>query len=108
MAIKYKDIVEKLESYPLTEDELRLIEQTEEYIDNEILTKFGVRYYEIGIDRCIVNFEFSPKTKKPIDIKQPRKNLLSKELRERYVKAGWKLEYPDDIDDSYVRFKGKK
>lgn len=108
MAIRYKDIVDKLESYPLSEDELILVEQAEEYIDNEILTKFGARYYEIGIDVCILNFDYSPKTKKPIDIKQPRKNLLSKELMKRYVSAGWVVTYPSDIDDVYVTFKGKK
>jgi hypothetical protein len=48
------------------------------------------------------------KTKKHIDIKQPRKELLQKELIKIYDGAGWKVEFSDDIDNSYVTFRGKK
>lgn len=107
MAVKYKEIVSMLENDPLTSDELYLIQEAEEHIDNEIKEKFGKRYYEIGIDVCIVKFDYSPKNKKHIDfIKQPRKNLMQKELIRRYNEAGWKVEFSDDIDPNYVTFKG--
>jgi len=54
----------------------------------------------------IYNMEM--KLKKHIDIKQPRKDLLMKELIKIYENAGWKLHFPDDIDNTYVTFRGKK
>lgn len=66
MAIRYHDIVKRLETEPLNEEEIKLVKEAEEHIDNEILTKFGVRYYEVGIDNCIIRFDYSPKTKKTI------------------------------------------
>ena len=109
MAVNYKDMLKELESYPLNEEELLLIDEAEEHIDNVIKEKFGVKYYEVDIDECIVEFSYSPKRKKFIDvIKQPRKNLMQKELIKRYSNAGWKVEFNDDIDANYVIFKGKK
>jgi hypothetical protein len=48
------------------------------------------------------------KSKKHIDIKQPRKDLLMKELIKIYDDAGWKVVFSDDIDNTYVTFRGKK
>jgi hypothetical protein len=107
MAIRYQDIVRRLESEPLNEEELGYVKDAEEHIDKEILTKFGIRYYEVAIDNCIVQFDYSPKTKKSIDLKQPRKNLMSRELKQRYTDLGWKFEYPDDSDYTILRGKGQ-
>jgi hypothetical protein len=106
MAIKYKDIKNKLETDPLTEQELSWIKQAEDYIDDEILTKFGKVYYEVGIDKAIVSFNWSPATKKPIDTMSPRRGVMQRELERRYVQAGWSLNW-GDMDDHYVIFKGK-
>jgi hypothetical protein len=106
MAIKYKDIRNKLETDPLTDQELSWIKQAEDYIDDEILTKFGKYYYEVGIDKAIVNFNWSPATKKPIDTMSPRRAIMQRVLEKKYVNAGWALNW-GDIDDHYVIFKGK-
>ena len=105
MAIRYLDIVKRLETESLNEEELKLVKEAEEHIDNVILTKFGVRYYEVAIDNCIINFDYSPKTKKPINSKQPRKNLMSKTLKQMYVELGWKFQYPDESDYTILRGK---
>jgi len=107
MAIHYQSIVNRLETEPLNEEELKLVKEAEEHIDNEILTKFGVRYYEVAIDNCIINFDYSPKTKKTINSKQPRKNLMSRTLKEMYVELGWKFQYPDESDYTILRGKGQ-
>jgi hypothetical protein len=108
MAIKYQDILTKLQTDPLSNDELVLLQQAEEHIDSEITKNFGKRYYEVIIEDCVIKFDYSMKTKKHIDIKQPRKELLQKELIKIYDGAGWKVEFSDDIDNSYATFRGKK
>jgi hypothetical protein len=108
MAVNYKDIVSKLENDPLTSNELLLIQEAEEHIDSVIKEKFGIRYYETQIDECIVRFDYSPKNKKHIDIKQPRRNVMQRELIKRYSDAGWEVKFDTDTDSSYVTFKGKK
>jgi hypothetical protein len=106
MAIKYKDIKNKLESDPLTQQELEWIKQAEAWIDEEIQTKFGRVYYEVGIDKTIVRFDWSPVTKKPIETMSPRRTVMMRELVKRYNQAGWSLNW-GDLDDHYVIFKGK-
>lgn len=107
MAIKYKELKEKLEKEPLTNEELSLIQSTEDWIDEEIKKAFGRTYYEASIDKSIMTFHWNPATKKHIDAKEPRRHAMRKELEKRYVAAGWKLQWPDDVDDNYVTFKGK-
>lgn len=106
MAIKYKDIKNNLETDPLTEQELQWIQQAEDYIDQEIQTKFGKVYYEVSIDKAIVRFDWSPVTKKHIDTMAPRRGVMQKELERRYSQAGWVLKW-EDVDNPYVTFKGK-
>jgi hypothetical protein len=108
MAIKYQDILTRLQTDPLSNDELVLLQQAEEHIDSVITKNFGNRYYEVIIDECVIKFDYSMKSKKHIDIKQPRKDLLMKELIKIYDDAGWKVVFSDDIDNSYVTFRGKK
>lgn len=100
MAIKFKDIKEKVEKSPLTTEELQLITEAEEYIDAEILKYYGSSPYGISIELTIPSFEYSPKQKKGINIKYPRKKLMQDELEMRYKKAGWKItiQYDDGLD----------
>jgi hypothetical protein len=49
MAIKYQDILTRLQTDPLSNDELVLLQQAEEHIDSEITKNFGKRYYEVVI-----------------------------------------------------------
>ena len=107
MAVKYKDIKEKLETSPLTKQELEWIQQVEDFIDEEIRSKFGKVNYEVFIDKPIVRFDWSPVSKKPIDTMSPRRVVMQKELEKRYSEAGWSLSW-GDFDYPYVIFKGKK
>lgn len=107
MAIKFKDIKSRLENDPLTKDELDLIYEVEQWIDEEIQKTFGKTYYEAWIDKSIITFNWNPATKKHIDVKEPRRHAMRKELERRYNLAGWKLEWSDDIDNTHVQFKGK-
>lgn len=107
MAIKYKDLKDKLEKDPLTEIELNTIKAVEDWIDTEIQTTFGKSYYEAWIDKSIMSFNYNPATKRHIEAKQPRRNVMARELERRYNEAGWKITWPEDIDNTHVKFSGK-
>jgi hypothetical protein len=116
MAIQYQQIRNKLKTDPLTEEELKLISEAEEYIDSEIEKQFGKGYYfEVNISLNIVNFNYSKKRKTTLDLNQLRKNLMRDELDKRYKKAGWSItiKFDDGLDgpmsgDDYWVLKGKK
>ena len=108
MAINYQDLRDNLETSPLTKQELDWIQQAEDFIDEEIRSKFGKNvYYEVFIDKTIIRFDWSPASKKQIDTMSPRRTVMQKELEKRYSEAGWSL-FWGDFDDNYVIFKGKK
>lgn len=107
MAIKYKDIKNKLENDPLTQEELNTVKAVEDWIDEEIQKTFGKSYYESWIDKSIITFNYNPATKKHIDSKEPRRHAMRKELERRYTEAGWKITWPDDTDNTHVKFSGK-
>jgi hypothetical protein len=106
MAINYQDLKDNLETSPLTKQELEWIQQAEDFIDEEIRSKFGKNYYEVLIDKSIVRFDWSPVSKKHIDTMSPRRVVMQKELEKRYSEAGWSLSW-GDFDYPYVIFKGK-
>ena len=89
MAIKYKELKAKLEEPQLKEEELKLIDKTESWIDDEIRKNF--RGGEVLIPLQIACFTWDPVNKKTIDLPSPRTNLMRKELDARYKKAGWKI-----------------
>jgi hypothetical protein len=115
MAIKYKEIKNKLETDPLIESELVLIDQAEKYIDEQIVAQFGnsYSYGKISIDLCIARFNYSPVTKTTLSgIKEPRRNLMFKELERRYKQAGWETKFEMDTEGGmnsadYWTLKGK-
>ena len=107
MAIKYQDLKEKLETDPLTKQELEWIQEAEDFIDEEIRSKFGKIYYEVSIGKAIVQFNWSPVSRKIIDTMAPRRGVMQNELIRRYTEAGWSILW-GDIDDDYAVFKGKK
>jgi hypothetical protein len=107
MAIKFNDLKNKLDNDPLTQEEINTIQSVEDWIDKEIQVNFGKTYYDAWIDRAIVSFNYNPVTRKPIDVKDPRRQAMRKELENRYIKAGWKITWPDEIDNTHVKFSGK-
>jgi hypothetical protein len=115
MAIKYKDIKSKLETDPLTNEELVLIRQAEEHIDSEIVKQFGEKYSygQVKIHLGTAQFEWSPVTKTLLtNLKEPRRRVMFLELEKRYKEAGWDTKV--DLDDEgsmnsadYWTLKGK-
>lgn len=93
MAIKYKELKTKLETEPLTQEELTLIQEAEDYIDSEIKEQFPRSTYgEVHIDLSYPNFTYSKKRGALMDSNSYRRSLMRKELEKRYKKAGWKIE----------------
>lgn len=108
MAVKYKDLKNKLELEPLNEKELEYINAAEKYIDSELISKFDNR--QIMIDMNVFDFRYIPNNISMInDIKDTRKLIMRKELEKRYVSAGWdiKEEFTDSGFD-YIILSGKK
>lgn len=116
MAINFKDLKHKLDSTPISEVELNLIKDVEDYIDEKIIENYDKSLYrEVSIDMCYTRFSYSPKTKKSIvGLGQSRIPKLVAELERRYKTAGWEIRY--HIDDGlegnmsgsdYMILKGK-
>lgn len=116
MAVKFKELRKKLESTPLTEDELILIKNVEDYIDEIIVEKYDQSlYHEVSIDMAYTRFSYSPKTQSIIQgLGQSRIPKMVAELERRYKVAGWEIKY--HIDDGlegnmsggdYMILKGK-
>ena len=89
MAVRYNDLMDKLEKGPLTQEELRMIDDAEILIDNEIMKDFTGGSVSIALD--IAQF----RGKKIPDV---RKELMFEFLENKYKEAGWKckIEYGED------------
>ena len=116
MAIKFKDLKQKLDGAPITEEELSLIQDVENYIDEIILEKYDKSiYHEVSIDMAYTRFSYSPRTQSVIQgLGQSRIPKMVTELERRYKAAGWQIRY--HIDDGtegnmsggdYMILKGK-
>jgi hypothetical protein len=82
MAIKYKDLKHKVNTEPLSEDELEMISIVEKIIDDEIVKQFDKNWGEIYVLLSVVNFQIT-------NLGKTRKFLMMKELEKRYSNAGW-------------------
>ncbi len=110
MALNYIELVEKLVNTPLTEEELRLVDEAEAYIDNIILEKFDLDC-EIRIPSRFPLFKCSPsKDYNNFGLKEGRRIELQLELEKRYSKAGWVISnnYQDSMSDDYWILTGKR
>jgi hypothetical protein len=98
MALKHKELSDKLKKDPLTTYESNVIDEVETYIDSEIQRQFTGR--DVRIDLLIPHFDYDPVKKEVRKLSQPRKDVMRKELDKRYRKAGWKItiEYDDGLD----------
>lgn len=89
MAIKYKEVKDKIEKTPLTESELSIIKEAEDLIDFKIKREF--KGGDISIELGTVNFNYKTNCNKlPGNIPDFRKQLMFKELERRFKAAGWK------------------
>ncbi len=89
MAIKYKELKDKLEKTPLTPEELKIIKFSEDTIDAKIKKDF--KGGDIWIEMGYVNFTYRTNgNPMPDAIPDYRKTLMFNELERRYKAAGWK------------------
>lgn len=94
MAVPVKEIRDILDG-ELTQEELKLVKETEDYIDSIIREK---KSNEVYIDYAYVNFSYHPKLKNEAkSLHQRRKSKMTEELKKRYKNAGWKMR--DSISD---------
>jgi C-terminal processing protease CtpA/Prc len=111
MAVKYKDLKQKLETEGLTNDELKYVDAAEKYIDSQLTERFDNS--EIRIEMNVFEFTSSridyPST--IINIKNTRKAIMRQELERRFKAAGWNLkeEFWDghSMGFDYMIFTGK-
>jgi len=112
MAIKFKDLKQKLDTTPITEEELVLIKDVEDYIDAQILEQYDKTIYrEVVIDMSYVEFRYSPRTKSMIQgLGLSRIPKMRNELQGRFKNAGWEITYRSDegmMGGDYMILKGK-
>lgn len=105
MAIKFKEVDDKLRKTPLNAEELAAIAAAEKFIDEKIQRDYvGQKIY---IDERIANFHSSPEQLYSHDIEKQRLSfcsvrakLMREELEKRYRDAGWKVETTDYHESS--------
>jgi hypothetical protein len=101
MAIKFKevyDLKKKIDTAPLSEEELVVLDQVENYIDKEIIADYPKSEYNlVKIISSIPTFRFNPVTRVSNDIPPARRIVMQKELEKRYRESGWTISY--DLDD---------
>jgi hypothetical protein len=106
MAIKYKEFKKNLQTEPLTEEELTIIKETEDYIDSEILDQFPKSSYgEVLIDLAYPTFTYSKQRGALMDTNSYRRSMMRSELEKRYKAAGWKIQVKLD-DGMELNFSG--
>ena len=119
MAVNFKERLSLLrmkDMEPLSVDELKIIKVVEDYIDGEIIKKLTTDNKNIWIDKCYVEFNYNPISKKAFvpSMTNTRKHFLTKTLLDRYLDADWEISW--HIDDGlegnmsggdYLILKGK-
>ena len=97
MAIKFKEVYDKVYNTPLTTEEIKQVDRLEAWIDEEIKRRYKGGL-EVAIELSIVNFKYDPITKAThYGNTSPRHELMRKEIEKRYKNAGWKIKV--EIDD---------
>lgn len=100
MAIKYKEIIYKLENDDLSLNELKYIDVIEEYMDKEILKQF-----ENGVIKIFLGYaslKQNPNGNSPFNLNEIRRNIMFTELKDKYTRAGWTVttEHNDGLNAS--------
>lgn len=86
MAIKFKDLNDKLLNDPLTKEELATIKDVESHIDKVIKDVFNGN--PIKIELTVANFTQSIDRKNNLGFPEARRLLMYKELISRFNQAG--------------------
>lgn len=111
MAVKFKEINDRLELSPLSDKELEAVNELENHIDARILETY--KGHELRFNLYNARFEKSIRSQQSTDWPDARRKLMYEELQNRYKKAGWECSV--DIADCHDRYgqdywilKGKK
>ncbi len=110
MAIKFKELNDRLEKSPLSDKELEAINKLEDYIDAQILKRYTGGDLRFSLYQAQFKRDISDRgTEWP----EVRRNLMFAELTKRFTDAGWecKVEIADSHDiygQDYWLLKGKK
>lgn len=110
MAIKFKELNDRLEKSPLSDNELEAVDAVERFIDAEILERY--KGNELKFSLYMAQFKRTINDRHT-DWADARRNLMHSELKTRYEKAGWEcvVEIADSGDrwgEDYWVLKGKK
>ena len=106
MALDYFELVHKLETEPLTIEELGLVGQVEKFIDDAISAKFdGV--CEIAIDLDIADFTMDTTKSYRLGLSSTRRKIMVKELKRRFNDAGWNTDERYDMHYNEFVLNGK-
>lgn len=89
MAIKFKDAVGRVNNRPLTDEELKYINELETWMDSEI-KRYFTGSNSIQFDLYVIQFKRHYSTNDILKFKEHRAKLMYDELVKRYEAAGWK------------------
>jgi aspartyl-tRNA synthetase len=99
MAIKFKEINDRLELSPLSDKELAAIDKLEEFIDAQILERY--KGHELRFSLYQVQFKRTTNDQ-GTDWPDARRKLMYQEIQDRYKRAGWVCE--EEIADVHERY----
>ncbi len=97
MAIKHKELIDKLQSAPLTKSQLEYIGYVEKYIDEEILKQYKDSGNTVRIPLGVAKFEYTIDRSQKTNFSKLESRKMHDELVKRYVEAGWSSDF--HIDD---------
>ena len=95
MAVKIKELKDKIFKSPFTDEELTQIDKIEKWIDEKLKKDYNGD--EVYILLSIAEFKYDPIANISDYAYNPRKQIMKKELEKRYKSAGWKID--THIDD---------
>lgn len=96
MAIRYDEIVKKIDTTPLTSKQLKVVDSVEKWIDAK-LKKWDPTNWDFRVELYYANFEYEPVSKTQFGFQESLRIKMSKELNKRYFDADWIVE--TDFDD---------
>ena len=99
MAIKFAELDKELKEGPLTKEEMAIIDRFEGEIDRGIKRQYAGNN-SVHVNGDTVEFIFDAVQDRQLNLPFARRSLMTKELLNRYDKAGWKVQrYPGGEDD---------
>jgi hypothetical protein len=98
MAINFAELDKELKEGPLTRDELLIIERFENQIDKDIKRQYTGNN-SVHISDHQVEFTFDSIQDRQLNLPYARRKIMTKELLNRYDRAGWKVQKDSGGED---------